>query len=196
MDASARQTRVGLASLAGLFAVATTFAGSAGIRDRDAATRVTPVDSQAMNRDAADDPATWMTAPDAGDETRSIRPPLRRFAPRNIYCADCGVVESVTRIVRRVPAGFACGSDDFHDSLIAHIAQNDDAGGGAASLSDIVEGALGAPQAGKKVLFDASHRIVIRLRDGSRRVFNEATARTLRSGERVLVIAGTAPPSR
>jgi hypothetical protein len=35
-----------------------------------------------------------------------------------------------------------------------------------------------------------THQIVVRLADGSRIVFNEPTARSLRAGERILVIAG------
>ena len=42
----------------------------------------------------------------------------------------------------------------------------------------------------------SSHEIVVRFHDGSRRVFREATARELRSGERVRVIAGMDLPAR
>ncbi len=39
-----------------------------------------------------------------------------------------------------------------------------------------------------------SYQIVVRFRDGSRRVFNESTARALQSGEHIQVIAGAEVP--
>jgi hypothetical protein len=42
---------------------------------------------------------------------------------------------------------------------------------------------------------DAGYRIVIRFRDGSRQVFDEASARTLQPGERIQVIAGADLPA-
>jgi hypothetical protein len=41
----------------------------------------------------------------------------------------------------------------------------------------------------------SSYQTVVRFRDGSRRVFNEATARALQSGDRVMVIAGVDLPA-
>ncbi len=42
----------------------------------------------------------------------------------------------------------------------------------------------------------SSYQIVVRFRDGSRRVFNEATARALQSDDRVQVIAGANLPAQ
>lgn len=36
---------------------------------------------------------------------------------------------------------------------------------------------------------DARHQIVVRLRDGTKQVFDETTPRTLRVGDRIMVIA-------
>ena len=43
----------------------------------------------------------------------------------------------------------------------------------------------------KKVAIDTRHQIVVRFRDGSKQVFDEATPRSLHVGDRIVVIAGT-----
>ena len=43
----------------------------------------------------------------------------------------------------------------------------------------------------KKVTVNTRHQIVVRFRDGSKQVFDEATPRSLHVGDRIVVIAGT-----
>jgi len=55
--------------------------------------------------------------------------------------------------------------------------------------------AVERPTGAQLTTVDAGYRIVIRFRDGSRQVFDEASARTLQPGERIQVIAGADLPA-
>ncbi len=195
MDTNARQMRIGLTLLAGLFAVVATFAGSASISDWRAPAPATPTERMAAIGETGGDPQTNAPA-EADDLAPPIRLPGSRTLRRNIYCAGCGVVESVSRIDLRGFASFVCSSDDFDRLRMGTVEEDGGEPGGASPLSDIVEGVLTARVAGRSVIIASRYQIVVRFRDGSRRVFDEATARALRSGERILVIAGMEPPSQ
>jgi len=58
------------------------------------------------------------------------------------------------------------------------------------TLADAVSGAT-ANENGKKAKRITGYQIVVRFRDGTRHVFTEATPRSLRQGDRVLVVGRT-----
>lgn len=173
MGADARQSRFGLPLLVGLVAVAAAFAGSASIRDRDAATSI------ANSAPAIADVAPSAAKPGAGAVRRKGR------------CAGCGVVESMRRVDRRELASGAC----FMADADRFPYQGSSGDGGLATLADTVDGVLAGRPGALKTKVTSSYQIVVRFRDGSRRVFDEATARALQSGERIEVIAGAELPT-
>ena len=62
-------------------------------------------------------------------------------------------------------------------------------------LADIVATAAVAKPGAKRFAATTRHQIVVRFRNGWRRVLNEATPRALHEGDRVIVIAGVGKPS-
>ncbi len=74
-------------------------------------------------------------------------------------------------------------------------AHDGDEYGASATLAETVEGVLTGRPGGARMNVTSSYQIVVRFRDGSRRVFNESTARALQSGERIQVIAGADVPA-
>ena len=193
MDTNAKPTRIGLTLLAGLFAIVATFAGSASISDWHAP--ATPTERMVATGETEGDPQTNVPV-EADDLAPPIRLPGSRPLRRNIYCAGCGVVESVSRIDLRGFSSFVCSFDDFDRLRMGTVEEDGGEPGGASPLSDIVEGVLTARVAGRSVIIASRYQIVVRFRDGSRRIFDEDTARALHSGERILVIAGMGPPSQ
>ena len=175
MDADVRQSRFGLPLLVGLVAIAAAFAGSASIRDRDAATSI----ANSAPASAIADVAPPAANPGGGAARRKAR------------CAGCGVVESMRRVDRRELASGAC----FMTDADRFPYQGGSGDGGTATLADVVEGVLAGRPGALKMKVTSSYQIVVRFRDGSRRVFDEATARALQSGERIEVIAGAELPT-
>jgi hypothetical protein len=195
MDTNARPMRIGSTLLAGIFAIVATFAGSASVSDWRAPAGVTPTERMAATGEAVGDPQT--DAPAAADDLAPpIRLPVGRTLRRHTNCASCGVVESVSRIDRRGPASFVCSSNVLDRLWMGAVAEDGGEPGGASPLSDIVEGVLTGRAVERSVIIASRYQIVVRFRDGSRRVFDEATARALRSGERIQVIAGMKLPSQ
>ena len=93
------------------------------------------------------------------------------------------------RIDTPVPIMAGCYAGDgpaFHGRLI-------NAGGlyDPDSLADTVASVIADGRGRKKVTVNTRHQIVVRFRDGSKQVFDEATPRSLRVGDRIVVIAGT-----
>ena len=62
------------------------------------------------------------------------------------------------------------------------------------SLADTVASVIADGRGRKKVTVNTRHQIVVRFRDGSKQVFDEATPRSLHVGDRIVVIAGTQEP--
>jgi hypothetical protein len=95
----------------------------------------------------------------------------------------------VLRIDTPVPVMAGCYAGDgpaFHARLI-------NAGGlyDTDSLADTVASVIADGRGRKKVTVNTRHQIVVRFRDGSKQVFDEATPRSLHVGDRIVVIAGT-----
>lgn len=128
-------------------------------------------------------------APDtAGERPTPVQ--VTRNARNKVNCEGCGVIESVRRIDKREEIMEWCAIGDtagtrFPGSLIDGADRND-----PAPLADTVAGVIVGDHRAKRVRVTTRHQIVVRFRDGSRHVFNEATPRTLREGDRIQVIAG------
>ena len=128
-------------------------------------------------------PASYAGIPDAGtpstrgaaaggvEDALAPNPHAQRGATRiaagdrgGVRCPECGVVESIRQIERPGDAG-------GHGAAAGKV---------AGSVSDSAVAADDAAGNG--------YEITVRLRDGSRTVFNEASPRTWRPGSRVIVI--------
>jgi hypothetical protein len=113
-------------------------------------------------------------------------------ARRKVNCAGCGIVESMQRIdtpdefIRWCEAGETVSGDVPGLVLVGRgpVAVE--------SLADSVADVIADQRGGRKVAVTTRHRIVVRLPDGTRHVFDEATPRTLQVGNRIKVIAGVA----
>jgi hypothetical protein len=109
-----------------------------------------------------------------------------------IICAGCGVIESIERIDTPIVVMGVCDAGDSADirGRLVRGAGPDDADSLANTVVSVIAGAGHRSGASKGVAVDTRHRIVVRFRDGSKQVFDEATPRTLRVGDRIVVIAG------
>jgi hypothetical protein len=107
----------------------------------------------------------------------------------NVNCAGCGVIESVRTIDRREEFAARCEAGDLAWSDVRGNAFA--AGGGdVESLADTVAATIAGKEGMKVAAATRRHQIVVRFPDGTRLVFDEATPRTLRIGDRIKVIAG------
>ena len=195
MDADARRLRFGLPLLVGLFAIAAAFAGSASISERSVAASAAPGDANVLASAAGDAAVAQANAarPAAKSAPRGTLPGGGGVR-KNVHCAGCGVVESVRRIDQQEIAGEVCSLTDLDRLWITGHVHDGGKYGGVATLADTVEGVLEGRPGATRMRVTSRYQIVVRFRDGSRHVFNEATGRALQSGERVLVIAGVNVP--
>jgi hypothetical protein len=128
-------------------------------------------------------------AADAAGTAERTAPPAAGWRGK-MKCSGCGVVESIRRIDRREDAGGVCNAADA-DALPMRVIRAAGAHSRElASLEDTAAAAVGAKPGAKKVRVTTSYQIVVRFRDGTRRLFNEVTPRSQQTGDRVQVIAG------
>jgi outer membrane lipoprotein SlyB len=115
--------------------------------------------------------------------TRSARP--------RANCDGCGVVESVRTIDTPEETMAWCAIGDpagsRYPGYLFEVGDRHD----PATLAETVAGAIVGDNRARKVRVTTRYEFVVRFPDGSRRVFNEDTPRTLREGERINVIAGS-----
>jgi outer membrane lipoprotein SlyB len=150
----------------------------------DPAAPAGPRAESAMQMPDREDPGTAVERPAPAPVTRNAR--------SRVNCDGCGVIESVRRI-------------DTRDEIMEWCAIGDPAGtrvpgnlfdGGdrddLPSLADTAAGVIAGDFSTKKFRVTTRHQIVVRFRDGTRHVFNEDSPRTLREGDRIQVIAGSA----
>ena len=195
MDTQARQSSFGLPLLVGLVAIVAAFAGSASMRDRATATGARPIVSRAPTAVTADEsPRGAHASLEAVDGKRRIALPDDGAVRRSSRCSGCGIVESMRRVDRREFAVGSCSIADSDRFPMIGDTRDGDEHGVSATLAETVEGVLTGRPGGVKMKVTSSYQIVVRLRDGSRRVFNESTARALQPGERIQVIAGAEVP--
>jgi outer membrane lipoprotein SlyB len=198
LNTDARRLGFGLPLLVGLAAIVATFAGSASISDRSALARVAPVGAKALINVATSDPVARANATrSAAEDVALIALSKGGSARRKLDCAGCGVVESVRRIDRQEGIGGVCAYGyAYPDSF--WVAGNVHDGGeysGVATFLDTAAGTLAGQSSAGPIKVTTSYQFVVRLRDGSRHVFDQATRGTLHLGERILVIAGVNLPT-
>ena len=111
-----------------------------------------------------------------------------------VNCAGCGVIETVRTIDTREAFAGGCDAGELGRP---HIGGKSFAAGGrdVESLADTVAAMIADQHAVRRVAVITRHQIVVRFPDGTRHMFDEATPRTLRVGERVRVIAGAPGPT-
>ena len=198
MDTDARRLGLGLPLLVGLVAIVATFAGSASISDRSALARVAPADAKALINVATSDPVALANATrGAAEDVTLIAVSNGGSIRRKLDCAGCGVVESVSRIDRQERIGGVCSygyaySDSFWVTGSVH---DGDEYSGIATFLDTVAGTLAGRSSAETIKVTTSYQFVVRLRDGSRHLFDQATRGTLHLGERIHVIAGVNLPT-
>jgi len=198
MDTDTRRLGLGLPLLVGLVGIVATFAGSASISDWTALTRVAPVDAKALINVATSDPVARAKATrGAAEDDALIALSKGGSVRRKLDCAGCGVVESVSRIDRQERSGGVCAyayaySDSFWVTGSVH-----DGGeySGIETFLETVAGTLAGRSSAGTIKVTTSYQFVVRLRDGSRHVFDQATRGTLQLGERIHVIAGVNLPT-
>ena len=140
--------------------------------------------------------AMQVQMPDGRAPATAVEAPASVQSPRNalsrVNCEGCGVIESVRRIDTRdeIMEGCAIG-----DTASARVPGNVFDGGDRddlASLADTAASVIAGDRHARKFRVTTRHQIVVRFRDGTRHVFNEDSPRTLREGDRIQVIAGSA----
>ena len=110
-------------------------------------------------------------------------------------CAECGIIESVQRIETPMQFTGWCDATEIARTQNSGKAFGRDFRADRESLRETVTMALAANRSTTKDAVTTRHRIVVRLRNGSRHVFEEATPRMVNVGDRMVVIAG-APANR
>ena len=139
-----------------------------------------------------------MHLPDTGISGATTVPaklmPATGRTRNKVNCAGCGVIESVRTIDTRDEFAGGCDAGELGRP---HIGGKSFAAGGrdVESLADTVAATIADEHAVRKVAVITRHQIVVRFPDGTRHVFDEATPRTMRVGDRVRVIAGATGPT-
>lgn len=132
-------------------------------------------------------------------EASRVAPPWARAAVRveeadkargKASCAECGVIESVQRIETRMAFTGWCDAVEIARTQTSGSAFGRDFRGDRESLPETVAAAIAAVRDTTKDAVTTRHRIVVRLRDGRRQVFDEAAPRMVHVGDRIVVIAG------
>lgn len=162
--------------MAGLFAIAVAVGGSAPMNDERTAARVADGTNTATNETAG--VALHASAADADGQ------PVRQKS----RCKNCGVVESVDRIERPDLVDGVCTASDDINIRGTDLAGGGDPSQGFSTLANMARRLAAAEAATQSAPTPLRYRIVVRLRNGTRHVFDEATSRTLRSGDLVHVI--------
>jgi len=136
-----------------------------------------------------------MQLPDTGSSAARTVPanlmPATARKRNKVNCAGCGVIESVSTIDAR---GVFAGGCHAGESGRPHISGKIFATGrrDVESLADTVAATIADENPARNFAVITRHQIVVRFPDGTKHVFDEATPRTLRVGDRVMVIAGAA----
>jgi outer membrane lipoprotein SlyB len=118
--------------------------------------------------------------------------PTARNARSRVNCDGCGVIESVRRIDTRDEIMQWCTIGNIAGTRVPGNPIGDNERADLASLADTAASVIAGDQRTRKYRVTTRHQIVVRFRDGTRHVFNEDVPRTLREGDRIQVIAGSA----
>jgi hypothetical protein len=135
-------------------------------------------------------------SPDTGVSRATAAPakPMRATtrARSKANCPECGVIESVRTTHTRDELTGRCdavGGRRREVSENVFLVRDCDE---IESLADTVAAAIADEHGVSRIAATARQQIVVRFRDGTRHVLDEAPTRTLRVGDRINVIAGTA----
>lgn len=110
-----------------------------------------------------------------------------------VNCSGCGVVESVQRIDTHDELMGECNAGEFARTRTGGIFFFGEGGrDNLEALADIVAAGVAGETSARKRSVTTRHQIVVRFRDGSKQVFDEAAPRTVRVGERITVIVAAA----
>lgn len=169
-------SRFGLSILGGLVAIAVAVAGGATINDRSPANPVAGKSDRTNSETAGGS----VRLPAADPDDRAVR--------RKSRCKDCGVVESAGPIERVELEDGVCTASKDGNIPEAFVPGESNPSKGLPTLSNMARRIAAAQAIAERVPMAPRHRIVVRLRDGTRHVFDESTSRTLRSGDFVRVI--------
>jgi hypothetical protein len=105
-------------------------------------------------------------------------------------CAECGIIEAVQRIDTPLKFTGWCDAAEITRTQSSGRAYGRDFRGDRESLRETVTAALAASRTSTKDAVTTWHRIVVRMRNGSRQIFDESTPRMVNVGDRMVVIAG------
>lgn len=150
----------------------------------DPAAPAGPPAESAMQMPDRDVPDTAVERPAPVSMTRNTR--------SRVNCDGCGVIESVRTIDTRDEIMEWCTIGNIAGTRVAGNLIGGDERADLASLADTAAGVIAGDQRARKFRVTTRHQIVVRFRDGTRHVFNEDAPRTLREGDRIQVIAGSA----
>jgi len=105
-------------------------------------------------------------------------------------CAECGIIEAVQRIDTPLKFTGWCDAAEIARTQNDGRAYGRDFRADRESLSETVVAAIAKSRASTKDGVITRHRIVVRMRNGSRQIFDESTPRMVNVGDRMVVIAG------
>jgi hypothetical protein len=124
-------------------------------------------------------------------ESKEMPPSEEAGKPRGkALCAECGVIESVQRIDTRIQFMGWCDAAEIVRTQNGGNAFGRGFREDRESLRETVAAAVAASRQTTKDVVTTRHRIVVRLRNGTRQVFDEASPRMVNVGDRIVVIAG------
>jgi hypothetical protein len=104
-------------------------------------------------------------------------------------CAECGIIEAVQRVDTPLKFTGWCDAAEIARTQSSGRAYGRDFRADRESLSETVAAAIATSRASTKDAVTTQHRIVVRMRNGSRRIFDESTPRMVNVGDRMVVIA-------
>ena len=149
-----------------------------------------PGKDPAARRDALTTGLAEPAIPDPRDEI-AFPETVRGHARRGANCPHCGVIEAVRTILHPEAVAGKCVAANAQAMRIPG-GLSDAEETGPPRLTEIIALATLGEQGARNVRIVARYQMVVRLRDGSKRIFDEETPRTLRVGDRVRIIDGAA----
>jgi hypothetical protein len=105
-------------------------------------------------------------------------------------CAECGIVVAMQRIDTPLQFTGWCDAAEIARTQSSGRAYGRDFRADRESLRETVAAAIASNRTSTKDAVTTRHRIVVRMGNGSRQIFDESTPRMVNVGDRMVVIAG------
>lgn len=105
-------------------------------------------------------------------------------------CAECGIIEAVQRIDTPLKFTGWCDAAEIARTQSSGRAYGRDFRADREALSETVAAAIATSRTSTRDAVTTRHRIVVRMRNGSRQIFDESMPRMVNVGDRMVVIAG------